>query len=179
MHYILDALLLAALVYTCYDRSLGMLNGNGGRLVIMLLTLPLWLIGGYTLIFADVDRLKQLNKVTGSHLETNRLMRSGFRVRRWEIAWKVYGDEFAFLIIGDGEAFCQRIARQLAAQPLSEGQRAALATMDGCRPEGARLSATFAVCVGFRSVWQALEHGSREVLRKKEERDIALLQKGL
>lgn len=170
-HYILDALLLAALVYSCYDRSLGMLNRNGGKLLILVLTLPLWLLGGYTLVFADVDRLKQLNKVTGNHFQTNRLLKNGFRLRWGELGWQVFGDELAFLIIGDGHAFCQRIARQLAAQPLSEAQRAALAAMEGCRPEEARLSATYAVVTGMRSISQALEHGSQEVLRKKAERD--------
>ncbi len=170
-HYALDALLLAALVYTCYDRSLGMLNRNGGRLLVLLLTLPLWLLGGYTLVFADIDRLKQLNKVTGNHFQTNRLLKNGFRMRRGEIGFVVFGDELAFLLFGDGHAFCQRIARQLAAQPLSEAQRAALAAMDGCQPHEAKLSATFAVIQNKRSIYQALEQGSQEVLRKKEERD--------
>jgi hypothetical protein len=175
LHYMIELVLLIIIVYLSYDRSLGMLNGNGGRLVLAIMTFPVRVIGGYTLIFADVDRLKQLNKVTMNHFETNRLLRGGFQVRRGEIAWKIYGDEFAFLIRGDGHAFCHRIARQLAAQPLSQEQRVALSEINGYSIDEAKLSATFAVLDGVRHLWPAMEVLSQDVLCQKEIRDRGVL----
>lgn len=171
-HYILHTLLILTIIWSCYDPSLKMWNRNGGRLLRLILTPVCWL-GGYTLIFADVDRLKHLNKATGNHFETNRLLANGFKVRRGEFAWQVFGDEFAFLIRGNGQAFCNRISRQLALQPLSEAQREALAAIGGCCPSEAKLSATFAVYQNARNISQALEVCSANVLAQKAKRDAA------
>jgi GGDEF domain-containing protein len=170
-HYIIHLLLIFTIAYLSYDPSLGMLNRNGGRLLILILALPLLLFGGYTLVFADVDRLKQLNKATGNHFATNRLLRAGFRVRFGELAWQIYGDEFAFLIRGNGHAFCTRIARQLAKQDLTSEQRQALADINGCTIEEAKLSATYSVYENVRWIWQALEYCSQDVLQQKAIRD--------
>jgi hypothetical protein len=170
-HFILELLLISTIAYLCYDPSLGMLNRNGGRLLILLLSLPLLVFGGYTLVFADVDRLKQINKATGNHFDTNRLLRAGFRVRFGEIAWQQFGDEFGFLIRGDGRAFCQRIARQLASQALAETQREALAAIEGVDTSEAKLSATYSVYENVRWIGSALEHCSQDVLRQKAVRD--------
>jgi GGDEF domain-containing protein len=174
MHYVTHILLILVIIWLCYDPSLRMWNRQGGKLIRILLT-PLCYFGGYTLVFADVDRLKVINKATGNHFETNRLIAAGFRVRRGEFAWQVFGDEFAFLIRGDGYAFCNRIARQLALQPLSEGQREALAAIEGCSTSEAKLSATFAVYQNVRCFATALEVCSANVLAQKAKRDAAVL----
>jgi len=144
-----------------WNDSLNMYNRAGGLEAIR--GLP---EGFYTVIFADVDRLKAINSATGSHLQTNRYLAAGLRVRRGELAMQFLGDEFVFVLAADADAdaFIARITRQLAEQPLTDGERATLA------PYGAsRLSATFA---GRRQVRKqdislAIEDCSIEVLAKK------------
>ncbi len=123
----------------------------------------------YTVVFADVNRLKAINSATGSHVQTNRYLRDGFRVRRGELAGQYLGDEFLFILPGDADAagFCSRITRQLASQPLSQAERMALEAFDGL---GARLSATFAWEV-TSDVWATVERLSRDVLALKARRD--------
>lgn len=125
--------------------------------------------GAHTVIFCDIDRLKTINSVTGSHVQTNRYLRDGLRVRRGELAGQYLGDEIIFVLPKDADAagFCARITRQLAAQPLSQAERTALELIDGV---GARLSATFAWDV-TGDVWTAIERLSCSVLRQKAQRD--------
>jgi GGDEF domain-containing protein len=153
---------IAALVW---NDHLGMLNAAGLQDAID--TLPAGDV--YTVIFADINRLKDINRVTGSHIQTNRYLRDGLRVRRGEVAGQLYGDEFIFILPegADAAGFCARITRQLASQPLSQAERMALEVLDG---PGARLSATFAWEVA-RDVWAAVERLSRDVLAQKAKRD--------
>lgn len=125
--------------------------------------------GTYTVVFADINRLKTINTITGSHIQSNRYLRDGLRVRRGEIAGQFLGDEFVFVLpeIADAAAFCARLTRQLADQPLSQSERYALEMIDG---PGARLSATFDWEV-TSDVWQAVERLSVSVLAKKAQRD--------
>lgn len=125
--------------------------------------------GAHTVVFADINRLKTINSATGSHTQTNRYLRDGLRVRRGELAGQYLGDEFIFILPEDADAagFCARITRQLAAQPLSQYERAALESLDGPH---ARLSATFAWKVAC-DIWAAVERLSREVLAQKAKRD--------
>lgn len=170
----LSAMQAGIIIRLCRDAHLDMWNHHGGRLIILALSLPMRLIGGYTLVFADVNRLKQLNSATGNHFATNRMLYAGLRVRLGEFAWRIWGDEFAFLIRGDGQAFCGRIARQLASQPLTREQRAAIAAVEGVELEQVVMSATFAVYPDVRNPLAALERASADVLAKKAARDAAL-----
>jgi hypothetical protein len=164
--------LIGIIIFLCYDPSLGMFNRSGGRLLAIVLALPCLLFGA-TLVFADVNRLKAINSATGNHLLTNALLRGGFRVRAGEWAWQIYGDEFGFLIWGDGWAFVARLTRQLAAQPLTDAQRAVIAAADGIPVDQAQLSATFSIVPRVRRIGRALEQGSQEVLAQKARRDGA------
>ena len=125
--------------------------------------------GVYTVIFADVNRLKAINSATGSHVQTNRYLRDGLRVRRGELAGQLFGDEFLFILPhgADAAGFCARLTRQLASQPLSQSERMALEAFDG---PNARLSATFAWEV-TSDVRAAVERLSRDVLAQKAARD--------
>lgn len=125
--------------------------------------------GTHTVVFCDIDRLKKINSITGSHAITNRYLRDGLRVRRGEIAGQLFGDEFLFVLPAgaDAAAFCARITRQLAEQPLSGMERAALELLDG---SGARLSATFAWCE-TDNVSGAIAQLSADVLAQKAARD--------
>lgn len=165
-HIIAYTVLIATIVFLCYDPGLGMLNRSGGRLLALILALPCLLFGA-TLVFADVNRLKKINEATGDHLLTNELLKNGFRVRVGEWAWQIFGDEFGFLIWGDGAAFVLRLERQLAAQPLTKAQRLVLIDADGVDC----LSATFSAPIRTRSIERALARGSRDVLAQKSIRD--------
>ncbi len=146
-----------------WNDDLGMLTQAGLRDAISAL-LP----ATYTIIFADINRLKTINTITGSHIQTNRYLRDGLRVRRGELAGQFLGDEFVFILpaAADAAAFCSRISRQLASQPLSQAERQALELIDG---PGARLGATFAWHESS-DVWRAVEALSRDVLTKKAAR---------
>lgn len=171
-HILLDILLIAIIAFLCYDPSLGMFNRSGGRLLTIILAVPCMLFGA-TLIFADVNRLKKINEATGNHLLTNKLLKGGFRVRRGEFAWQIYGDELGFLFWGDGELVKARLARQLAAQPLTLAQRRVIADADGVCMGRACLSATFAIVTDVRHIGRALSSGSADVLKQKAERDAS------
>lgn len=151
---------IAALVWS---DALGMLNQAGLRDAIA--QLP---EGAYTVVFADINRLKTLNSITGNHIQTNRYLRDGLRVRRGEIAGQFLGDEIVFILPegADAAGFCARITRQLAEQPLSSMERAALELIDG---PGARLSATFAYETAS-DIWAAIERLSCDVLAQKGKR---------
>ena len=170
LHIVIEVILIAIIVFLCYDPSLGMFNRSGGRLLVLLLAVPCMLIGA-TLVFADVNRLKKINEVTGNHLLTNKLLKGGFRVRRGEWAWQIFGDELGFLIWGDGALLVARLTRQLADQPLTLVQRRVLADADGVSVEDAHLSATFAIVTDVRHIGRALSDGSADVLKQKAERD--------
>jgi hypothetical protein len=172
LHIIAYITLLGTIGFLCYDPSLGMFNRSGGRLLAIVLALPCLLFGA-TLIFADVNRLKKINEATGNHMLTNSLLRGGFRVRIGEWAWQVFGDEFGFIIWGDGTAFVARLTRQLAEQPLTEVQRRVIARADGVAIEDARLSATFSIVTNVRYIGRALSQGSQDVLAQKARRDAA------
>jgi len=169
-HILLDLTLIAIIGFLCYDPSLGMFNRSGGRLLAIILAVPCLLIGA-TLVFADVNRLKKINEATGNHLLTNKLLKGGFRVRRGEWAWQIYGDELGFLIWGDGAQLVARLTRQLAAQPLTLVQRRVIADADHVCVECACLSATFAIVTDVRHIGRALSIGSADVLAQKAERD--------
>lgn len=147
-----------------WSDELSMLNQAGLRDAITQLE-P----GVYTVVFCDINRLKTINQITGSHVATNRYLRDGLRVRRGELAGQLYGDEILFVLPegADAPAFCARLTRQLAEQPLSQAERMALESVDG---PGARLSATFAWEV-TSDVWSAVERLSRDVLAQKAKRD--------
>ncbi len=170
LHILLEISLIATIGFLCYDPSLGMFTRAGGRLLVIVLALPCLLFGA-TLIFADVNRLKKINEATGNHMLTNVLLRGGFRVRPGEFAWQVFGDEFGFIIWGDGAAVVARLTRQLAAQELTDRQRLVIALADGVAIEDARLSATFSVPIKTRNIGKALERGSKDVLAQKKQRD--------
>lgn len=147
-----------------WNEPLNMLNSAGLHEAIRQLKPAL-----YTIVFADVNRLKHINSCTGSHIATNRYLRDGLRVRRGELAGQYLGDEFIFILPSDADApgFCARLTRQLASQPLSQTERMVLEALDG--PQ-ARLSATFAWEV-TSDVWGAIERLSMQVLALKAKRD--------
>lgn len=129
--------------------------------------------GVYAVVFADIDYLKKLNTATGSHFRSNRYLAAGLRVRTGELAMRVMGDEFAFVLangrcIADPQAFIARLARQLAAQPLLDAERAML--------PGGRLSATFAwrANVAQPNIRATIEALSADVLAQKARRDGGL-----
>lgn len=148
-----------------FNEGLGMLNATGLSEAIR--TLPD--DGTYTVIFADVDRLKALNSATGSHFKTNTYLARGFKVRDGEIAGQLYGDELVFIVRGKAEGFIARIARQLRIVPLTNTERRALLTAGGRE----HLTATFAAREGVtaRDVPGAIELLSAEVLSQKARRD--------
>jgi hypothetical protein len=170
LHIVLDILLIAIIGFLCYDPSLGMFNRSGGRLLALIMAVPCLLIGA-TLVFADVNRLKKINEATGNHLLTNKLLKGGFRVRRGEFAWQIYGDELGFLIWGNGVALVARLTRQLADQPLTLVQRRVIADADHVDIDAACLSATFAIVTNVRHIGRALSAGSADVLKQKAQRD--------
>lgn len=123
----------------------------------------------YIIVFCDIDRLKQINNATGSHLATNRYLREGLRVRAGEIAGQLYGDEIVFVLqaSADVQAFLTRIRRQLARQPLTQEARRELILAGG----DGRLSATFAWRRASKeTIWAAIEACSVEVLERKKAR---------
>jgi GGDEF domain-containing protein len=154
----------ARIAILVWNEHLNMLNSAGLNDAIEAL-LP----GTYAVVFADIDRLKTINCATGSHIQTNRYLRDGLRVRRGEIAGQLLGDEFVFILPSGADAagFCARIARQLAEQPLSAAEQAALEAVNG---PGARLSATFDWMI-TDNVWRAIEALSVAVLAQKSRRD--------
>lgn len=174
MSTIIDQQLLIAQLR--WNDSLGMYNHAG--LMHAIATLPSDTT--YTVVFADIDRLKALNSATGNHLKTNRYLATGLQVRKGEIAGQFAGDEFIFILAENSrnedanpDAFVARIARQLAGQPLTISERYALAAAHGCPVDQARLSATFSAMSGVKSadVAQAIEWLSSDVLTLKAERD--------
>lgn len=163
-----------------WSPTLNMLNSAGLHEAIR--TLPTDTT--YTVVFADIDKLKDLNRATGNHLRTNRYLTAGLQVRDSEIAGQLLGDEFIFIVSEhtpggqrrrghSANAFVARIARQLAGQPLTVSERYALAAAQRCPVEAARLSATFSAMSGVRAgdVMDAIEWLSSDVLRLKAERD--------
>ena len=136
--------------------------------------------GHYTVIFADIDKMKAINSATGSHCQTNRYLCAGLAVRSGEIAGQLYGDEFIYILdeqsrdeMLDAHAFVARIARQLAGQPLTISEKYILATAQGCHVSHAKLSATFATqsTVAAHEILSAIETLSSEVLLMKSRRD--------
>lgn len=137
----------------------------------------------YTVVFADVDRLKAINNATGGHLATNRYLAAAMQVRAGELAAQFLGDEFVFILDersrneeSHADAFVARIARQLAGQPLLQSERYALAAAQGCHVSDAKLSATFATQSGVSAgqVLRAIEQLSRDVLTLKAQRDATV-----
>ena len=125
--------------------------------------------GVYTVVFCDIDRLKAINTATGSHVQSNRYLRDGLRVRAGEIAGQLYGDEIVFILKGDADAqaFIGRIARQLAQQRLTTAEQRALLLASG----QAHLSATFASRTATAAtIRQAIEACSVDVLAQKARR---------
>lgn len=132
--------------------------------------------GSYTVIFCDIDKMKQLNAATGSHFATNVYLRAGLRVRSGEIAGQLFGDEFIFVLPERSrgqrtgvEAFVGRIRRQLAAQPLRPHERHALADALSCAIDETRITATFAHQSGLRpcQIAGAIEQLSGRTLAAK------------
>jgi GGDEF domain-containing protein len=160
-----------------WDETIGMLNSAGGYRAID--ALP---DGEYALVFCDIDYLKQINNATGNHVQTNRYLAEGLRVRPGEIAIRLMGDEFLFILCPqptaplpamferrrragvDPVAFVSRLAHQLASQPLNERERSKL-------PSGV-LSATFAWQAGVakQDIRATIEALSQDVLAQKEAR---------
>lgn len=148
-----------------WNEGLGMLNQAG--LWSAINTLP---DGAYIIVFADIDRLKALNSATGSHMQSNRYLKEGLRVRDGELAGQLLGDEIVFILPmeADAPAFIRRIRRQLAGTPLTTKEREALIKAGG----DGRLSATFASEVAEKSaIPLAIESCSRSVLSQKAVRD--------
>lgn len=140
-----------------WDTGFAMLNGAG--LIEAIRTLPNTTT--YTVVFADIDNMKRVNSLTGSHCQTDRYLAAGLAVRYGEIAGRIHGDEIVFLLDDqardretESRAFVARIARQLAGQPLP-------------------LSATFATQIGVSAgqVPSIIERLSCEVLLLKAARD--------
>jgi GGDEF domain-containing protein len=160
-----------------WDETIGMLNSAGGYRAID--ALP---DGEYALVFCDIDYLKQINNATGNHVQTNRYLADGLKIRPGEIAIRLMGDEFLFILTDqptaplptmferrrragvDPVAFVSRLASQLASQPLNEQERSRL-------PSGV-LSATFAWQAGVakQDIRAAIEVLSQDVLAQKEAR---------
>ena len=158
-----------------WNDELGMLNNAGLREAIR--QLP---AGHYTIIFADIDKMKAINSATGSHCQTNRYLAAGLARRHGEIAGQLYGDEFIYILdeqtMRDGDsphAFIAFIARQLAGQPLTISERYALAAAQGVHVSQTKLSATFATksSVAAQEILEAIETLSSEVLLMKSRRD--------
>ena len=125
--------------------------------------------GVYTVVFCDIDRLKAINTATGSHVQSNRYLRDGLRVRTGEIAGQLYGDEIVFILAGtaDALAFIGRISRQLAQQRLTTAEQRALLLASG----QTHLSATFASRTATAAtIRQAIEACSVDVLAQKARR---------
>ena len=125
--------------------------------------------GRYAVVFCDIDRLKALNSATGNHMQTNRYLAAGLKVRQGEIAFQFLGDEIVFILTdqrgyADPASFVERITAQLAAQPLTEEERRAI--------DGATLSATFAwrADVAKHAILAMIERMSVEVLARKAAR---------
>lgn len=147
-----------------WDETIAMYNAAGGYRAID--ALP---DGEYALVFCDIDYLKTINGATGNHVQTNRYLAEGLRVRAGEIAIRLMGDEFLFVLgssrgYADPASFAARLAHQLAAQPLTDRERSRL-------PSGV-LSATFAWRAGVarRDIRAAIELLSADVLAQKESR---------
>ena len=158
-----------------WNTELNMLNSAGLHEAIR--QLP---AGHYTVIFADIDRLKTINSATGSHCKTNRYLRAGLAVRDGEIAGQLYGDEIIFILNEnsragetDAHAFVARITRQLASQPLTISERYMLAAALGVHVSHAKLSATFATQsnVAAHEILSTVEQLSSDVLLMKSRRD--------
>jgi GGDEF domain-containing protein len=159
-----NARLAAELHAARWNPTLNMYNMSGGLAAIAALP-P----GTYAIVFCDIDRLKMINSATGNHLQTNRYLAAGLRVRRGEVAVQFLGDEFVFILgrargVADPAAFVARLTRQLATQPLTASERAVLG--------GADLSATFAWRAGVprTEILSAIEQLSKRVLAKKAAR---------
>jgi GGDEF domain-containing protein len=159
-----------------WNDGLGMLNQAGLAEAIRTLNPSTT----YTVVFADIDRLKTLNSVTANHLRTNRYLRDGLAVREGELAGQLLGDEVVFILSEHSrneeshpDAFVARIARQLAGQPLLQSERYALAASQHCHVSDAKLSATFATETGVSAgqVYAAIERLSGDVLKLKAQRD--------
>lgn len=159
-----------------FNESLGMLTPAGLAEAIRTLRPDTT----YTVVFADIDKLKVLNQVTQNHLQTNRYLRAGLAVRYGEIAGQLLGDEIIFILDDQArddetnpDAFVARIARQLAGQPLLQSERYALAAAQHCHVRDAKLSATFAAHSGATAaqVPSVIERLSCEVLTLKAQRD--------
>ena len=149
-----------------WNPLLDMYNLAGGLAAIA--ALP---VGRYAVVFCDIDRLKTLNSATGNHVQTNRYLSAGLKVRAGEIAFQFLGDEIAFILtdqrgVADPRAFAERIAAQLAAQPLTEQERAMI--------DSAALSATFDWCAGVSrtEILACLEQLSIAVLAQKRARGV-------
>jgi GGDEF domain-containing protein len=146
----------------------------------------------YMVALCDIDRMKAINSATNNHVQTDRYLAAGLAVREGEIAGQMHdkGDEFVFIVdehslehsapadperrhINSAESFVDRIARQLAGQPLLQSERYALAAAQHCHVSDAKLSATFATETGVSAgqVYAAIERLSSGVLKLKAERD--------
>lgn len=150
-----------------WDETVNMFNAAGGYRAID--ALP---DGEYALVFCDIDYLKSINSATKNHIQTNVYLAGGLAVRVGEIAIRLMGDEFLFILgntrgYADPMAFVGRLTDQLAAQPLTEEERAGL-------PNGV-LSATFAWRKGVAKsgIRDAIGDLSRGVLTKKDQRGVA------
>lgn len=172
-----NARLRAEIARLEWDETIGMFNAAGGYRAID--ALP---AGKYALVFCDIDYLKTINGATGNHVQTNRYLADGLKIRPGEIAIRLMGDEFLFILADQPEAslpamferrrrvgvdpvaFVSRLAGQLASQPLNERERAML-------PSGV-LSATFAWQAGVakQDIRMAIEDLSKNVLAQKEAR---------
>ena len=112
---------IAALVWSDH---LGMLSAAGLQDAIG--ALP---AGSYTVIFADINRLKAINCATGSHVQTNRYLRDGLRVRRGELAGQFLGDAAAGR--ARGVAPLRAAGASGGAVPGPQGKRPAAAATGG------------------------------------------------
>lgn len=151
-----------------WNESLSMYNQAGGLRAIE--QLP---SGAYAVVFCDIDHLKALNAATGNHIQTNRYLAAGLKVRAGEIAMQFLGDEFVFVLgrargAADPAAFVQRLSRQLAQQPLTPAEQAVLLRL-AATPN---LSATFAWRAGVPKleIQATIERLSIEVLAQKARR---------
>ncbi len=152
-----------------------MLNGAGLREAIR--QLP---AGHYTVIFADIDKMKAINSATGSHCATNRYLADGLARRHGEIVGQFGGDEFIYILDeqamrdnDSAQTFVAFISRQLAGQPLLQSERYLLAAAQNVHVSQAKLSATFATqsSVAQHEILEVIEELSSEVLLLKARRD--------
>ncbi|GFK94341.1 putative diguanylate cyclase YdaM [Fundidesulfovibrio magnetotacticus] len=124
---------------------------------------------GYTVLYLDVDRFKEVNDAHG-HLTGDKVLREVARaardqIREGDVLGRVGGDEFAVLLAGS----CSREAR-------SVGQRIVERIPGACREGEAACSVT--VSLGVASLEPGMEESLHQVLDRADKAMLAAKRDG-